>query len=89
MKIKYNGPSPLRYHSAPSGTDYMFNPGEEIKILKEDTTFFTNMTKAAGSSFELCGTVKRGFELCGTVKKAVEEVKAAVKPKPKPKGGNK
>lgn len=71
MKIKYNGPSPLLYRSSPSGTDYMFNPGEEVAILKEDTTFFTNMTKASGSSFELCGIVK----------KAVEEVKAAVKPK--------
>ena len=79
MKIKYNGPSPLRYHSAPSETEYMFNPGEEVAILKEDNKFFTNMSKAAGSSFELCGAVK----------KAVEEVKAAVKPKPKPNGGNK
>lgn len=77
MKIKYNGPSPLLYRSAPSGTEYMFNPGEEVTISKEDNKFFTNMTKAAGSSFELCGTVK----------KAVEEVKAAVKPKPN--GGNK
>ena len=79
MKIKYNGPSPLRYHSSPSGIDYMFNPGEEVTISKEDTKFFTNMSKAAGSSFELCGTVK----------KAVEEVKTMVKPKPKTNGGNK
>ncbi|MCK4823883.1 hypothetical protein KA005_49475 [bacterium] len=58
MKIKYNGPSPLLHHSAPSGAEYMFMPGEETTILKEDKTFYTNMANAAGSSFELCGVAK-------------------------------
>lgn len=63
MEIKYNGPSPLMYRSAPSRKEYMFNPREVVKIDKDDKKFFTSMSNAPGSSFELCGVAKTVNEL--------------------------
>jgi hypothetical protein len=55
MDVTYNGPNPLNYRSAPSGTEYMFSPGESTRVQKEDEIFFKNMSKAPGSNFECVG----------------------------------
>lgn len=53
MEVIYNGPNPLQYRSAPSGTEYLFTPGERVKVNKNDNKFFKNMAAAPGSHFEI------------------------------------
>ena len=55
MKVIYTGPSPLAYHSSPSGFNYLFDPGVAQVVKKEDQTFFKNMIAAKGSDFEKGG----------------------------------
>lgn len=70
MDVIYNGPNPLNYRSAPSGTEYMFSPGESTTVQKEDETFFRNMANAPGSRFECVGLKEK---VVNKVKKATRE----------------
>lgn len=40
MKVIYSGPSPLSFHSAPSGMNYVFVPGVAKAIGAEDEEYF-------------------------------------------------
>lgn len=59
MDVIYNGPNPLQYGSAPSGTVYLFTPGERVKVEKKDNQFFKNMSASPGSNFEIFSKVKQ------------------------------
>jgi hypothetical protein len=53
MEVIYRGPNPLNYHSAPSGFEYLFDPGVPQKVQKGDECFFEGMSKAPGSRWEV------------------------------------
>jgi len=55
MKVMYFGPNPLAYHSAPSGFDYLFDPGVPQEVKKIDQVFFRNKIAATNSDFKLGG----------------------------------
>lgn len=69
MDVIYSGPNPLQYRSAPSGTEYMFVPGEAMKVYKDDEQFFKNLSNAPGSQFECVGLKEK------VTKKAKKAVK--------------
>ncbi|MCK5216591.1 MAG: hypothetical protein KAJ93_02320 [Methanosarcinales archaeon] len=90
MEIKYNGPSPLLYRGAPSGTEYMLMPGEKVKVSKADNKFFKNMSKAPNSSFKICGAVNKAVEsVKGVANGVIEPDEDKQNGKGKANGGNK
>lgn len=62
MKVTFIGDNSLSYHSAPSGTDYMFSPGETTDVRKEDAQHFKSMAKAPNSLFLVKGVTPRSAE---------------------------
>ena len=55
MEVKYHGGHPHGYHSAPSGFEYIFQPGVAQKVKPEDEEFFQHMARAPGSHWEVVG----------------------------------
>lgn len=75
----YTGPTPLSYHSAPSGFDYLFDPFVDQEVKKEDEKFFKSMTQAEGSDFKIGGWKT----------KIEPKIKERLKSEPKTKNGGK
>lgn len=59
MEVIYRGTMPLNYHSAPSGFEYLFDPGVPQKVQKGDEKFFEGMANATDSHWEVVKIVDK------------------------------
>ncbi len=75
MNVIYKGPSPLRYGSAPTRTDYFFHPGVPTQVKPEDEEQFKLMAARDSNPWRIEGIVEAATKtVADTVVEAVEKV---------------